>query len=546
MQSKLSELEEAQLSAATSIALELHTKKGKGKSEAIRLAAKKMNVPEQLFNAMRTRIWRLLHPTEKRPRPTTIDVETETLLVDLVAAFSTHANPLSGLEVRCLAQIMGGLEKVPTTGWLKSLRTRYAAKIKLRKGRCSHKKTVLVSLFTGIMEWAEETEQILATIAMLDLFFNIDETRAIPGSKARAVIAATHLTQVQYENALDTTLYTMVGCYAADGTTLFILYIFRARRTKSGLHQDFYSPQLVLEKETRTHHNVSIYVAATGKGYMNSQLWKETMKIFFELVGRRQGLGRLKQAVLTLDGCSSHCKELTIEECAKNNITPIYFKSNSSHVCQPADGPIFQTYKPAVDKEAQQLNFRAALGAPDQKHYALTVSLEAHRKAVTPVVIKESFRKRGIFPFDRQLIAVNAHRACPQDSFVAASEDAQRQLLLHDAINELKETLSSQPTLQRKTVEDVNKPIALEAVPDWKRRKPARKISPTKPPPPKKKQKVEEIEEESEESEGDIDESEGEEDETDFFVPRLVVRFEQKLQRLWPRTRIWYCPSCLF
>ena len=84
------------------------------------------------------------------------------------------------------------------------------------------------------------TDKILARIAMIDyLVFNIDETRAIPGSKARFVIAATRLTQVRYEKAMNTTLYTMVGCSAADGSTLFVLYFLKARRVKSGFCQDF-------------------------------------------------------------------------------------------------------------------------------------------------------------------------------------------------------------------------------------------------------------------------------------------------------------------
>ena len=47
---------------------------------------------------------------------------------------------------------MGGLESVPSTGWLPSLLKRYPKMIKLRKGRCSHKKTVLVQLFASLAE----------------------------------------------------------------------------------------------------------------------------------------------------------------------------------------------------------------------------------------------------------------------------------------------------------------------------------------------------------------------------------------------------------
>ena len=54
---------------------------------------------------------------------------------------------------------------------------------------------------------------------------------------------------------------------------------------------------------------------------------------------------------------------------------------------------------------------------------------------------------------------------------MAATEDVQRQLLMVDVINELKETLTSQPTLEKKAIEDINKTHKLEEVPQWQRAK---------------------------------------------------------------------------
>ena len=73
---------------------------------------------------------------------------------------------------------------------------------------------------------------------------------------------------------------------------------------------------------------------------MNAELWKETMKIFLELVAARQGLGRDKPAVLFLDGRSAHSKDYNQQELKMNNATAIYFEPNSSHICEPADRSI--------------------------------------------------------------------------------------------------------------------------------------------------------------------------------------------------------------
>lgn len=238
---------------------------------------------------------------------------------------------------------------------------------------------------------------------------------------------------------------------------------------------------------------------------MNTILWQETMKILIELVGYRQGIDRSKQAILYLDGCSSHSKAYTMEECVANNILPIYFPSNTSHVVQPADGAIFQRYKPAVAKAVQDLNLKASLGAENQKHFALAASLEVHREVVTPDTIKAGFKKRGIYPFDRHLILVNAHAACPQKTFQPAPDEALAQLYAINTINELKSSLTDQPTLTRKQIETVNKPISAELVDDWKRASRGPKKTATKASPPKKARFVEvDDDEELEDTEEDI------------------------------------------
>ena len=472
--------------------------------------------------AIRSRLYRLFNPTQPILRPTLMEPEREKLLVDMIEAFSVVANPLSGVEVRCLAEVVGDLDEIPTTGWLESLRKRYPHKIKLRTSRCSHKKTILVNLFQGLMSWALETEKVLAHIAQLAfLIFNIDETRAIPASKARAVLASSTLTQVQYESVLKSSLYTLVGCYGADGSTLFVLYLFKARKCRNGTHADFYAPFLAPVKHTRSHNNVPVYVEVTPGGYMNKAMWKETMDIFLQLAGHRQSVGREKQGILYLDGCSSHAKAETMQLLRENNVSAIYFHPNTSQIVQPADGTIFQNYKRASAKEVQKLEFNASMGVPDQKHYDLAASLEAHRAAVTPDAIRAGFEKRGIFPWDANVIRANAWRACPQDSFAEASEGVQQELLLIDYIDHIKQENSKLKPLERKDIQDVNKAHLLETVAEWKPRPKGRKKASTAPPP-KKKRQTKAIPIESEESDMEVDEFEGDDDETDFAVPRLV------------------------
>jgi hypothetical protein len=129
---------------------------------------------------------------------------------------------------------------------------------------------------------------------------------------------------------------------------------------------------------------------------MNGELWQETMKIFVELTGNRQGLGRQKQALLFIDGCASHLRAWTITSLSKENISTVYFPSNSSHVLQPADGEVFANYKQTARTNLQSSALKASITGDLEKELTLLECIQSHAEAVTPSVVKAAFRNRGI------------------------------------------------------------------------------------------------------------------------------------------------------
>ena len=494
---------------------------GRAKAEAARLAAEKVGLSDEFAERIRKRLSRLFTESPTKPRPTLLQREAEIHLVELVRAFSMYANPLFGSEIRHLAKIYGELEELPSTGWLTSLCQRYPDVIRVRKARSSHKKDVLTNLLESVIQWSKSTGLRLSRLALSShLVFNIDETRALPACKAETVVAAACLTQVQYEEALKSTLYTLVGCYAADGTTLFLLYIFKAKKSKKGLPLDFYAPTLTPIKVTRAALPVPVYVATAGAGYMNGQLWMETMKIFVDLVGHRQGLGRDKQAALYLDGCSSHKKQSTADLLTKNNISTIFFPPNTSHIVQPADGQIFHYYKPMAAKKVHEVNLKATLGDDMERHFGLIRSIESHSEAVSKEVVQAAFRSRGIFPFDEQKLFVNAYNACPQELLTAAPKSITTDAIHRRYIGELMAHMTSNAEAMRKVIAEQNKPILLESAPLWKPKPRASAKKTGAKPKATAAQIRREVEESSESEQSDDDDADA--DEIDFFVPRLA------------------------
>jgi hypothetical protein len=133
---------------------------------------------------------------------------------------------------------------------------------------------------------------------------------------------------------------------------------------------------------------------------MNGELWQETMKIFVELIGNRHGIRRQKQALLFIDGCASHLREWTITNLGKENISALYFPSNSSHVLQPADGEVFANYKQTARTNLQSSALKASITGELEKEFTLLECIQSHTEAVTPSVVKAAFRNRGIWPWD--------------------------------------------------------------------------------------------------------------------------------------------------
>jgi hypothetical protein len=287
----------------------------------------------------------------------------------------------------------------------------------------------------------------------------------------------------QFQACPDSTLYTLVTCIAADGSVRFCLYVFKHSEVGKAINQSLHVPVLCKPRATRNHKDYPIYYAVAPKGYMNGELWKETMKIFKELVLHRQGLGRLKQAVLFLDGCASHLKDFTNEDLAKDNIIAIYFPANTSHVLQPCDGQPFALYKSAVARSSQKLALKASLGSSDEKTNALLACMQCYEKAVTPEVVKGAFRDRGIFPWDTFKATANAQRASPTIDYIEANTELQSLHMAFKVLQTLKDDLTPSTPTQRKTIQVLNSPVKSEELENWKRRSSSAKSG---TPPPKK------------------------------------------------------------
>lgn len=352
----------------------------------------------------------------------------EEFLEKLARAFSKTLNALWKEELLYLAnrvfKLRCPLEKELTKGWLDYWLHSRADSLVVRKGKSSHKKSILLSRYPAVKQWVEEVGKRLAEQVLdPDLIFNIDETMAVPKDMPPSVVADASLPEAHTNQVKNTALYTLVSCVSASGKTLFALFILRKPKTKNVTHMGIYVPKEAESRTSRSSTAFPIYYAATPSGYMNAELWRSILAIFLALVEPLQGVGRGKRAVLFVDGCSSHRQVDTVEPLAKSNVLVIYFPSNTSHILQPLDGYVFACYKPRIRSAIRLLSLAALVTNESKNNLILSISIEAAKKSFTADAIMRSFRDRGIYPWDPELILANTIRSTGKQPDVTVSEE---------------------------------------------------------------------------------------------------------------------------
>lgn len=279
-----------------------------------------------------------------------------------------------------------------------------------------------------------------------------------------SVLASKGVKEKRYQDILKSNLYTLVSCISADGRTLFLVLIFK--------DQIFRNPSLYLPREWPTPQDkidqYPIYLVTSKSGYMCRELWMETMNIFVTEAQNRQGLGHSDQALLFLDGCSSHVKDDTIAFLKDHNIISIYFPSNTSHIVQPCDDKVFANFKAEMNRIRNNTAARCTVTDEDQNKFALFDCIKAYQKAVSKSVIIASFKDRGICPFDTSKILANDLGLVPTSNVFSVCEDFHDSIFRNVIVSIINDVSKNPVIVDRMQLPPVNKPVLIGNLENWK------------------------------------------------------------------------------
>jgi hypothetical protein len=115
---------------------------------------------------------------------------------------------------------------------------------------------------------------------------------------------------------------------------------------------------------------------------------------------------RRKPLLLLMDGHRTHCTEAAVQYCVDNDIFIEFFPPHTSHVIQPLDVGVFNSFKAEWRRAGNSPKLADAV--PDGLNAALTArmrsiarSLVALEKSATRMTICRSFVSTGIYPLSK-------------------------------------------------------------------------------------------------------------------------------------------------
>ena len=111
----------------------------------------------------------------------------------------------------------------------------------------------------------------------------------------------------------------------------------------------------------------------------------------------------LQCILLIPDGCSSHISIELIELAKENDVHLLCLPSHTTHVLQPLDVGVFNSFKHHVGLALNML-LRSSEGCVPTSEDIPAILSEAWPKSVTPVNLMSGFRKSGIHPLNPSYI----------------------------------------------------------------------------------------------------------------------------------------------
>ncbi|XP_041372513.1 uncharacterized protein LOC121385794 [Gigantopelta aegis] len=215
--------------------------------------------------------------------------------------------------------------------------------------------------------------------------YNIDEKGIVENHKPPSVVSSRFEVPVAVTLGKSNTT-TVIGCGNALGVAIPPYFVFKGQR----MHQELLSGCTAGTAGT---------VSETG--WSNSEIFQMYLSDHFT---KYAPPASSDQPILILyDGHKSHINISLIQWARERNIIIFVLPAHTSHVLQPMDVGCFGPFE-TIYSGMKHTYLREHATSGIDRYSLCEIACKAYCSALTPVNLQASFRKTGIYPFNRSVL----------------------------------------------------------------------------------------------------------------------------------------------
>ena len=358
---------------------------------AISTAAKMYSVPRMTLS---DRLKGRVDVNAKLGRPPILGEENEAALVKYISYMASQRFPVTRSQVIGLAWAIAlhqGRECFeaagPTRRWWRGFRDRYPI-FSLRKpefvdrGRLANATSDTIDDYFDILEHTLKDNAIMSKPHRI---YNCDEAAIFLNKSSERVLVPAKSKRCHTLVQGTSQHVSVLCCLNAAGETIPPLII--------------YSKGLPRGNQFQAEGPPNATYSSSESGFIDRDIYAEWFEKKF-----LQHASKERPLLLLQDGATAHLSPQLIDLAIENNIVLLCFPPKLTHILQPCDVVVFKRMKSEISRVMHQVRMlRGDVWINKQRFPA--VFKYVCEKTFTTDIIKESFRKCGIQPFNRDAIS---------------------------------------------------------------------------------------------------------------------------------------------
>ncbi|XP_026331553.1 uncharacterized protein LOC113238919 [Hyposmocoma kahamanoa] len=279
-------------------------------------------------------------------------------------------------------------DKMAGLDWLRGFRERFPDMSLRKPENCSLARATAFNKET-VKKFFDNLENVISrnpAFADGTRIFNLDETATSTVQKNPKVMAPKGRRNIcKVSSGEKGTLVTTCNIIGAGGQALPPAIVF---------------PRKNINPRMKIGTPPGSLILASPSGWMNSELFVEVMKHFIQ----RSASSKNFPSILIMDNHESHLSIEVLDLAKESGVTLLTLHPHTSAKLQPLDVGIYAQFKTFYASAMESWMMRNP-GHPVTIYDVGSLIGQAFEKSMTPVNIRKSFMKTGIYPFDRHIFS---------------------------------------------------------------------------------------------------------------------------------------------